>query len=85
MAQSDHTGCRQKNNCCQSSVNIYYFNMSLVKEKIKDIVDSQPEDATQEEILREIYIAGVINRGIEGSENNNVVSNEEILEQIKRK
>lgn len=53
------------------------------KEKIKEIVENQPEDATYEEIVRELAFSGMVERGLKDSQNGRVISNEEIGKRIR--
>jgi predicted transcriptional regulator len=53
------------------------------KEKIKEIVENQPEDATYEEIVRELAFSGMIDRGLNDSRNGRVISNEEMGKRIR--
>ena len=41
--------------------------MAIVKEKMKEVIDSQPDDATYEEILRELAFERMVERGLEDS------------------
>jgi len=52
--------------------------MSLVKEEMTKIINSQPEDSTYEEILNELAFAAMVERGLEDSRKRKVVSNEEV-------
>jgi predicted transcriptional regulator len=54
------------------------------KEKIKEIVENQPEDATYEEIVRELTFSAMIERGLEDSRNRRVISNEEMGKRIRQ-
>lgn len=57
--------------------------MPTVKEKIKEVIEAQPEDATYEEIIRELTFERMVERGLENSRNNQVISNEEIGRRIR--
>lgn len=57
--------------------------MPTVKEKIKEVIDAQPEDATYEEIMRELTFERMVERGLENSRNNQVISNEEMAHRIR--
>ena len=52
------------------------------KEKIKDIVENQPDDATYEEIVRELAFAGMIERGLEDARKERTISNREMGHRI---
>jgi predicted transcriptional regulator len=53
------------------------------KERIKEIVENQPEDATYEEIVRELAFSGMIERGLKDSRNGHVISNEDMGKRIR--
>ena len=57
--------------------------MSTAKDQIKQILESQPEDSTYDEILRELAFKGMVNRGMADLKNGKVISNEEMREKIK--
>lgn len=59
--------------------------MSRVKEKMTEVIQSQPDDATYEEIMRELAFEKMVERGLSDSRNGNVVSNEDMERQIRRK
>lgn len=59
--------------------------MSRVKEKMTEVIQSQPDDATYEEIMRELAFEKMVERGLSDSRNGNVVSNEDMECQIRRK
>lgn len=52
--------------------------MINVKEKMKEVIDLQPEDSTYEEILRELRFESMIERGLEDTRKGRVISNEEM-------
>jgi len=51
--------------------------MSAAKDDFKRLIDSQPEDATREELLRELAFHAMIEEGIEDIDAGRVVSNED--------
>jgi len=53
------------------------------KEKMKALIEEQPEDATYEEILRELAFANMVDRGLADAEQGRVVSNEEMRVRIR--
>jgi hypothetical protein len=57
--------------------------MSTVKELIQDVVQAQPEDASYEEILRELAFERMVTRGLEDARNRRVIGNEEMLHRIR--
>lgn len=52
--------------------------MSNVKEKMTEVIQSQPEDATYEEIMRELAFERMVERGLDDTRNGRVISNEDI-------
>lgn len=57
--------------------------MSAVKEKMTEIIQTQPEDSSYEEILRELFFVQMIERGLMDVKKGNLISNEEMQVQIK--
>lgn len=57
--------------------------MSAVKEKMKEVIQSQPDDASYEEIMRELAFERMITRGLEDSRQGRVISNEEMESRIR--
>ncbi len=57
--------------------------MSNAKEKIADIIKRQPDDATFEEIMRELAFERMIEQGLQDSRKDRVISNEEIEHRIR--
>ncbi len=58
--------------------------MSIVKEKMKKVIESFPEDASYEEIMRELFFERMIDRGIEDVRENRTISNEEMGHRIRK-
>ncbi len=54
-----------------------------VKEKIAKLVLAQPEDATYEEILKELAFAKMVDRGLEDARTGRVISNDEMANRIR--
>lgn len=52
--------------------------MSNVKERMTEVIQSQPEDATYEEIMRELAFERMLDRGLEDSRNGRLISNEDM-------
>lgn len=52
--------------------------MVSVKEKMKEVIQSQPDDASCEEIMRELAFDSTVIRGLEDSRNGRVISNEDV-------
>jgi predicted transcriptional regulator len=57
--------------------------MSAFKEKMKQIIDTQPDDASYEEIMRELAFERMVERGLEDSRKGRVISHEEMEHRIK--
>ena len=56
--------------------------MKDVKEKMSEIIKKQPDDATDEDIMRELAFERMIERGLENSRNNKVISDEEMKKNL---
>jgi len=52
------------------------------KDKIKAIIDAQPDDASYDEIVRELAFERMVGKGLEDSRKDRVISNEEINNRI---
>ena len=48
-----------------------------------EIIQEQPEDATYEEIMRDLAFERMVERGLEDSRTGRVISNEEMARQIR--
>lgn len=57
--------------------------MSTIKEKMAEVIRSQPDDASYEEIMRELAFDLMISRGLEDVRRNRVLSNEEMGRRIR--
>ncbi len=57
--------------------------MSAAKNQIKQLLSEMPDDASFEEIVREIAFAKMIHNGLEDSRQNRVISNEEMEHRIR--
>ena len=57
--------------------------MSNVKAKMTEVIQSQPEDASYEEIMRELAFERMVERGLEDSRSGRVISNEETGQRIR--
>jgi len=58
--------------------------MSTAKDQIKQILDSQPEDSTYDDILRELAFKSMINKGLLDAKDGNVISNEDMEKKIRK-
>ena len=56
--------------------------MPTVKEQMVDVINSQPLDASYEEIMRELTFERMVNRGLQDSRQQRTLSNEEIERRI---
>ena len=52
--------------------------MAIAKEKMKEVIESQPDDATYEEILCELTFECMVERGLADSREGHVISNEKM-------
>ena len=57
--------------------------MSNAKEKMTEVIQSQPEDATYEEIMRELSFERMVERGLDDVRNRRVISSEDMERQIR--
>jgi len=57
--------------------------MPSAKEQIAHIVQEQPEDSSYDEILRELALARMIERGLEDSQAHRIISDEEMRQRIR--
>ncbi len=57
--------------------------MANVKEVMTKIIQEQPEDASYEEIMRELAFERMVERGLDDSRKGRVVSNEEMEHRIR--
>ena len=49
--------------------------MSTVKAQIKQVLESQPEDSSYDDILRELAFKRMVNNGIADEKNGKLISN----------
>jgi hypothetical protein len=57
--------------------------MPSVKEKMTEVIQAQPDDATDEEIMRELAFERMIECSLDHSRQGKVVSNEEMERRIR--
>jgi predicted transcriptional regulator len=57
--------------------------MAIVKEVMTKIIQEQPEDASYEEIVRELAFERMVKRGLEDSQKGRTISNEEMEHRIR--
>jgi len=56
--------------------------MNVTKETMLKIIESQPDDSTYDEILRELAFARMIEKGIADSDTGRTISNQEMKQRI---
>ena len=54
----------------------------VAKQNAEKIIQSLPDDSSYDEILRELAFAKMIEQGLDDSENDRVISNEEMKQKI---
>lgn len=54
------------------------------KEQIKALIEAQPDDATYEEILRELAFSKMVERGLADAREGRVISNEQMEQRIRQ-
>ncbi len=59
------------------------MHTQTVKEKITQVVLSQPEDASYDEIMRELAFERMVDRGLEDVRASRVISNDEMAGRIR--
>jgi len=57
--------------------------MSAVKDKMTDVIQGQPEDATYDEIMRELAFERMIERGLADSREGRLLSDDEMERRIR--
>jgi len=58
--------------------------MSSLKARMAEIIQEQPEDATYEEIMRELAFERMVERWLADSRTGRVISNEEMARRIEK-
>lgn len=56
--------------------------MTAPKEEAKKVIDALPEDVSYDEILKELAFDRMIQRGLEDSQNNKTIDNQEMKHTI---
>lgn len=56
--------------------------MQTAKEKITEVVSAQPEDASYEEIMRELAFERMVERGLDDARKGRVISDAEMSHRI---
>ncbi len=57
--------------------------MITMKERLSKVIQSQPDDASYEEIMRELAFERMIEQGLEDSQKGRVISNKEMEHRIR--
>jgi len=57
--------------------------MQTVKGRITEVIESLPDDATYEEIMRELAFERMVKRGLEDSRSGKVISNDDMARRIR--
>lgn len=57
--------------------------MATVKERMKEVIQSQPDDASFEEIFRELALERMVNRGMADFREGRVLSGDELERRIR--
>jgi hypothetical protein len=57
--------------------------MSAAKDQIKQLISTLPDDSSYDEILREITFARMVENGLDDSQNNRTISNNDMEHRIK--
>jgi len=57
--------------------------MQTVKEKMTEVIKSQPDDSSYEEIMRELAFKRMVDKGMEDSRKGRIVTNEEMQNRIR--
>jgi len=55
-----------------------------VKEKMKAVIEAQPDDSSYDEILRELAFERMVERGLADSREGRVISNDEMGRRIRQ-
>jgi len=55
-----------------------------VKEKMREVIEAQPDDATYDEILRELAFERMVDRGLADARSGRVTSNKEMGQRIRQ-
>jgi len=54
------------------------------KERLKSLIDAQPDDASYDEILRELAFERMVERGLSDSRTGRMISNDEMGRRIRQ-
>ena len=56
--------------------------MSDVKSRMTEVINAQPEDASYDDILRELAFARMVDRGLDDARNGRTMSDEEMKQRF---
>ncbi|MBN2294800.1 MAG: hypothetical protein JXM70_20390 [Pirellulales bacterium] len=56
--------------------------MMTVKDTMTEIIARQPDDSSYEEILRELAFARMVNRGLDDSDKDQIISDDQVKRKI---
>ena len=57
--------------------------MSTIKEQMTGLIQAQPDDASYEEIMRELAFARMVEHGLEDARQGRVIPHEELVSRIR--
>jgi len=57
--------------------------MSIAKQKMQEIIESQPDDASYDDIIRELAFERMINKGLKDAREEHFISNEAMRHRIR--
>ena len=57
--------------------------MAMAKQKMKEIIEAQPDDASYEEIIRELAFERMIDKGLADARNERVISDDTMRHRIR--
>jgi hypothetical protein len=57
--------------------------MAMAKQKMKEIIEAQPDDASYEEIVRELAFERMVERGLNDVRNGHFISDEMMRHRIR--
>ncbi|MDP2682704.1 MAG: hypothetical protein Q8P28_07865 [Deltaproteobacteria bacterium] len=57
--------------------------MLSVKTRMSEVIQEQPDDASYEEIIRELAFEHMVERGLDDSRSDRVISNEDMRHRIR--
>lgn len=58
--------------------------MSTIKERLTEVIQQQPDDATFEEILRELAFERMVQKGLKDAQTGDTISNDAMKQRIEQ-